>query len=76
MIKCKIEDDRVEIVFRGTAEEVFGELIEIMEEFADQFLHVPLGKFIEMLGETNKRVMAKKAADSENNASDEVRQDD
>lgn len=76
MIKCEIEDDRVEIVFRGTAEEVFGELIEIMEEYADQFLHVPLGKFIEMLGETNKRVMAKKAADSENNASDEVRQDD
>lgn len=76
MIKCKIEDDRVEIIFRGTAEEVFGELIEIMEEYADQFLHVPLGKFIEMLGETNKRVMAKKAADSENNASDEVRQDD
>lgn len=76
MIKCEIKDDRVEIVFRGTAEEVFGELIEIMEEYADQFLHVPLGKFIEMLGETNKRVMAKKAADSENNASDEVRQDD
>lgn len=76
MIKCEIEDDRVEIVFRGTAEEVFGELIEIMEEYADQFLHVPLGKFIEMLGETNKLVMAKKAADSENNASDEVRQDD
>lgn len=76
MIKCEIEDDRVEIVFRGTAEEVFGELIEIMEKYADQFLHVPLGKFIEMLGETNKRVMAKKAADSENNASDEVRQDD
>lgn len=75
MIKCEIEDDRVEIVFRGTAEEVFGELIEIMEEYADQFLHVPLGKFIEMLGETNKLVMAK-AADSENNASDEVRQDD
>lgn len=47
-----------------------------MEEYADQFLHVPLGKFIEMLGETNKLVMAKKAADSENNASDEVRQDD
>ena len=61
MIKCEIEDDRVEIVFRGTAEEVFGELIEIMEESADQFLHVPLGKFIEMLGETNKLVMAKKA---------------
>ena len=76
MIKCEIEDDRVEIVFRGTAEKVFGELLEIMEEYADQFLHVPLGKFIEMLGETNKRVMAKKAADSENNASDEVRQDD
>jgi acylphosphatase len=76
MIKCEIEDDRVEIVFRGTAEEVFGELIEIMEKYADQFLHVPLGKFIEMLGETNKLVMAKKAADSENNASDEVRQDD
>lgn len=76
MIKCEIKDDRVEIVFRGTAEEVFGELIEIMEEFADQFLHVPLGKFIEMLGETNKRVMVEKAADSENNASDEVRQDD
>lgn len=76
MIKCEIEDDRVEIVFRGTAEEVFGELIEIMEEYTDQFLHVPLGKFIEMLGETNKLVMAKKAADSENNASDEVRQDD
>lgn len=76
MIKCEIEDDRVEIVFRGTAEEVFGELLEIMEEYADQFLHVPLGKFIEMLGETNKLVMAKKAADSENNASDEVRQDD
>lgn len=76
MIKCEIKDDRVEIVFRGTAEEVFGELIEIMEEFADQFLHVSLGKFIEMLGETNKLVMAKKAADSENNASDEVRQDD
>lgn len=76
MIKCEIKDDRVEIVFRGTAEEVFGELIEIMEEYADQFLHVPLGKFIEMLGETNKLVMAKKAADSENNASDEVRQDD
>lgn len=76
MIKCEIEDDRVEIVFRGTAEEVFGELIEIIEEYADQFLHVPLGKFIEMLGETNKLVMAKKAADSENNASDEVRQDD
>ena len=61
MIKCEIEDDRVEIVFRGTAEEVFGELIEIMEKYADQFLHVPLGKFIEMLGETNKLVMAKKA---------------
>lgn len=61
MIKCKIEDDRVEIVFRGTAEEVFGELIEIIEKYADQFLHVPLGKFIEMLGETNKLVMAKKA---------------
>lgn len=61
MIKCEIEDDRVEIVFRGTAEEVFGELIEIMEEFADQFLHVPLGKFIEMLGETNKLVMVEKA---------------
>jgi hypothetical protein len=76
MIKCEIKDDRVEIVFRGTAEEVFGELLEIMEEYADQFLHVPLRKFIEMLGETNKRVMAKKAADSENNASDEVRQDD
>lgn len=76
MIKCEIEDDRVEIVFRGTAEEVFGELLEIIEEYADQFLHVPLGKFIEMLGETNKLVMAKKAADSENNASDEVRQDD
>lgn len=76
MIKCEIKDDRVEIVFRGTAEEVFGELIEIMKEYADQFLHVPLRKFIEMLGETNKRVMAKKAADSENNASDEVRQDD
>lgn len=76
MIKCEIEDDRVEIVFRGTAEEVFGELIEIMEKYADQFLHVPLGKFIEMLGETNKRVMVEKAADSENNASDEVRQDD
>lgn len=76
MIKCEIEDDRVEIVFRGTAEEVFGELIEIMEEYTDQFLHVPLGKFIEMLGETNKRVMVEKAADSENNASDEVRQDD
>lgn len=76
MIKCEIEDDRVEIVFRGTAEKVFGELLEIMEEYADQFLHVPLGKFIEMLGETNKLVMAKKAADSENNASDEVRQDD
>lgn len=76
MIKCEIKDDRVEIVFRGTAEEVFGELIEIMEEYADQFLHVPLWKFIEMLGETNKLVMAKKAADSENNASDEVRQDD
>nr|DAF52988.1 MAG TPA: hypothetical protein [Phage sp. ctPjm15] len=76
MIKCEIKDDRVEIVFRGTAEEVFGELIEIMEKYADQFLHVPLGKFIEMLGETNKLVMAKKAADSENNASDEVRQDD
>lgn len=76
MIKCEIEDDRVEIVFSGTAEEVFGELIEIMEKYADQFLHVPLGKFIEMLGETNKLVMAKKAADSENNASDEVRQDD
>lgn len=76
MIKCEIKDDRVEIGFRGTAEEVFGELLEIMEEYADQFLHVPLGKFIEMLGETNKLVMAKKAADSENNASDEVRQDD
>lgn len=76
MIKCEIKDDRVEIVFRGTAEEVFGELLEIMEEYADQFLHVPLGKFIEMLGETNKRVMVEKAADSENNASDEVRQDD
>nr|DAZ59830.1 MAG TPA: hypothetical protein [Caudoviricetes sp.] len=76
MIKCEIKDDRVEIVFRGTAEEVFGELIEIMEEYTDQFLHVPLGKFIEMLGETNKRVMVEKAADSENNASDEVRQDD
>lgn len=76
MIKCEIEDDRVEIVFSGTAEKVFGELLEIMEEYADQFLHVPLGKFIEMLGETNKLVMAKKAADSENNASDEVRQDD
>lgn len=76
MIKCEIEDDRVEIVFRGTTEEVFGELIEIMEEYADQFLHVPLEKFIEMLGEKNKLVMAKKAADSENNASDEVRQDD
>ena len=76
MITCEIEDDRVEIVFSGTAEEVFGELIEIMEKYADQFLHVPLGKFIEMLGETNKLVMAKKAADSENNASDEVRQDD
>lgn len=76
MIKCEIEDDRVKIVFRGTAEEVFGELIEIMEKYADQFLHVPLGKFIEMLGETNKRVMVEKAADSENNASDEVRQDD
>lgn len=76
MIKCEIKDDRVETVFRGTAEEVFGELIEIMEKYADQFLHVPLGKFIEMLDETNKRVMAKKAADSENNASDEVRQDD
>ena len=76
MIKCEIKDDRVEIVFRGTAEEVFGELIEIMEKYADQFLHVPLGKFIEMLGETNKLVMAKKAADSENNASDEVSQDD
>lgn len=76
MIKCEIEDDRVEIVFRGTAEKVFGELLEIMEEYADQFLHVPLGKFIEMLGETNKRVMVEKAADSENNASDEVRQDD
>lgn len=61
MIKCEIEDDRVEIVFRGTAEEVFGELIEIMEEYADQFLHVPLGKFIEMLGETNKLVMVEKA---------------
>lgn len=61
MIKCEIEDDRVEIVFRGTAKEVFGELIEIMEEYADQFLHVPLGKFIEMLGETNKLVMVKKA---------------
>lgn len=76
MIKCEIKDDRVEIVFRGTAEEVFGELLEIMEEYADQFLHVPLGKFIKILGETNKLVMAKKAADSENNASDEVRQDD
>lgn len=76
MIKCEIKDDRVEIVYRGTAEEVFGELIEIMEEYTDQFLHVPLGKFIEMLGETNKRVMVEKAADSENNASDEVRQDD
>lgn len=76
MIKCEIKDDIVEIVFRGTAEEVFGDLIEIMEKYADQFLHVPLGKFIEMLGETNKLVMAKKAADSENNASDEVRQDD
>lgn len=76
MIKCEIKDYRVEIVFRGTAEEVFGELIEIMEKYADQFLHVPLGKFIEMLGETNKRVMVEKAADSENNASDEVRQDD
>lgn len=76
MIKCEIKDDRVEIVFRGTAEEVFGELIEIMEKYADQFLHVPLGKFIEMLDETNKRVMVEKAADSENNASDEVRQDD
>lgn len=76
MIKCEIEDDRVEIVFSGTAEKVFGELIEIMEEYTDQFLHVPLGKFIEMLGETNKRVMVEKAADSENNASDEVRQDD
>lgn len=76
MIKCEIEDDRVEIVFRGTAKEVFGELIEIMEEYADQFLHVPLGKFIEMLGETNKLVMVKKAAGSENNAGDEVRQDD
>lgn len=61
MIKCEIKDDRVEIVFRGTAEEVFGELIEIMEKYADQFLHVPLGKFIEMLGETNKRVMVEKA---------------
>lgn len=61
MIKCEIEDDRVKIVFRGTAEEVFGELIEIMEKYADQFLHVPLGKFIEMLGETNKRVMVEKA---------------
>ena len=76
MIKCEIEDDRVEIVFSGTAEEVFGELIEIMEKYADQFLNVPLWKFIEMLGETNRLVMAKKAADSENNASDEVRQDD
>ena len=74
MIKCEIKDDRVEIGFRGTAEEVFEELIEIMEGYADQFLHVPLGKFIEMLGETNKRVMAKKATDSENNASDEVRE--
>lgn len=60
MIKCEIKDDKVEIVFRGTAEEVFGELLEIIEEYADQFLHVPLGKFIEMLGETNKLVMAKK----------------
>ena len=61
MIKCEIEDDRVKIVFRGTAEEVFGELIEIMEEYAEQFLHVSIEKFIEILGETNKRVMVEKA---------------
>lgn len=76
MIKSEIKDDRVEIVFGGTSEEVFKELLETMGEFADHFLHAPLEKFIEMLYETNKRVMAKKAAGSENNAGDEVRQDD
>lgn len=76
MIKSEIKGDRVEIVFKGTAEEVFGELLETMEEYAEQFLHVSIEKFIEMLGETNKRVMVEKAADSEKNTGDEVRQDD
>lgn len=61
MIKSEIKGDRVEIVFKGTAEEVFGELLETMEEYAEQFLHVSIEKFIEMLGETNKRVMVEKA---------------
>lgn len=76
MIKSEINGDRVEITFRGTAEEVFEELLETMEEYAEQFLHVSIEKFIEMLGETNKLVMVKKAADSEKNTGDEVRQDD
>lgn len=76
MIKSEIKGDRVEIVFGGTGEEIFKELLETMGEYAEHFLHVSLEKFVDILNETNKQVAAKKAAGSENNAGDEVRQDD
>ena len=42
MIKSEINGDRVKITFRGTAKEVFEELLETMEEYAEQFLHVSI----------------------------------
>ncbi len=54
MIKCETKDGKINVILEGTPENLVGEVMEIMKEFAQKKMQVTLTKFIETLYEINK----------------------
>lgn len=66
MIKCEIKDDMFIADFDGEQDQVYKELIVLMDKFAKHYMHTSLENFIDALHLISRQIIMEQQSEAQN----------
>lgn len=64
MIKCEIKDDTFIAEFNGEGDQIYKELILLIDKFSKHYMHTSLDNFIDALHQRTRQLTAKQQAEA------------
>ena len=65
MIKCEVKDDTFIAEFNGEGDQVYKELIVLMDKFAKHYMHTSLDNFIDALHSRTRQIILEQQAEAQ-----------
>lgn len=66
MIKCEVKDDTFIAEFNGEGDQIYKELILLIDKFSKHYMHTSLDNFIDALHLRIRQIIMEKQAEAQN----------